>query len=83
MIASTIVDLPEPMSPVTSVFLLFALRIQNSVVEGAPVEQLEAIQTEAGTRLLRCCHSSSPFEVASPVSAAAYSASLASKSASH
>ena len=45
--ASTIVDLPEPMSPVTRVFCRPAVRRPDPLVEGAPVVQL---RRPAGSR---------------------------------
>ena len=46
--ASTKVDFPEPMSPVSRVFSPRAVRLPDAAVEGAPVEKLEVVEPEAG-----------------------------------
>ena len=75
--ASTMVDFPEPMSPVSRVFLAFASSDQT---RWSNVPQLYSSRRVSRKPLRVSVMLLAPLSAAS---SAAYSASLASKSASH
>ena len=51
--ASTSVDLPEPMSPVSSALSPSEIERQTLLVEGAPVDDLHGVEPHARPRLRR------------------------------
>ena len=68
--ASTSVDLPLPMSPVSSAVARLGRQPPDPLVEGAPVEHLESVQPVAGPGRHRCPAATaekSPSLIAAPV----------------